>query len=264
MPRTAATKKRYVPKPPLVQYERLEFHAKYICWQYFQYLETDGQVGWNPSQAGSVFHQRTSNYLLSLGSDSWFRHLAKQMVTLAQALKARNEKPFHPGPIPESAETIHPTEPSQPPAMPTIPSITSPRTPSRNMVTGLSQAPSPSVAIANDPYPPLSYPTTFGTYKWFNFTSRREQMRTVIKVLVHNGLKRRDIQFEWITPRILKIQIAWPEWFKFAEQMANFCTDEDGNVLFPPEHALTVFYLTIYDFLGIVGCLLRPFQGRLS
>lgn len=49
-----------------------------------------------------------------------------------------------------------------------------------------------------------------------------------------------DIKFEWISPHLLKLCVAWPEWFQNAEQMAEFTTDDSGNVAFPLDHPLTM------------------------
>lgn len=62
----------------------------------------------------------------------------------------------------------------------------------------------------------------------------------MIRVIVHNAVRSQDIQFEWVTPRRLKLRVAWPEWFQFAEQMAAFTIDEAGDTRFPPEHPLTM------------------------
>jgi len=62
----------------------------------------------------------------------------------------------------------------------------------------------------------------------------------LIRVILHNGVTQEDLEFEWITPRYLKLRIAWPEWFQNAEQMAAFTCDDDGKVVCPPEHALTM------------------------
>ena len=34
--------------------------------------------------------------------------------------------------------------------------------------------------------------------------------------------------------------VAWPEWFQYAEQMAAFTEDDQGNIAYPPEHTLTM------------------------
>ena len=49
-----------------------------------------------------------------------------------------------------------------------------------------------------------------------------------------------DIDVTWVAPRVLKLRVAWPEWFQMAEQMAEFTIDDSGQMLFPPEHALTM------------------------
>jgi hypothetical protein len=86
----------------------------------------------------------------------------------------------------------------------------------------------------------LSVPVSFGMWKEFNYTSRAMSTRMLIRLILHNGVGTNDIQFEWIDSRKLKLMVAWPEWFQYAEQMATFTTDEDGQLLFPPDHQLTM------------------------
>lgn len=86
----------------------------------------------------------------------------------------------------------------------------------------------------------LVVPTCFGKCKKFNCTSRKTTTQVLIRVLLHNAITIQDIECEWTTPRVLKIAVAWPQWFQNAEQMAEFTKDDTGDILFPPEHALTV------------------------
>jgi hypothetical protein len=70
MPRTRGSKNKSNKddRDPLEVYKNLELHKQLVCWNYFRFLETNGAEGWNPADAGSVFHQRSSQYLLSLGT----------------------------------------------------------------------------------------------------------------------------------------------------------------------------------------------------
>jgi hypothetical protein len=271
MPRTGRKglggRKKAPSRPPLEEYESLEYHKKLICYNYFQFIVTNGVEGWDPSDAGSVYHQRSSNYLLSLGSDSWFRHLAKQMVTLAQKFASLNQSPPNPTPPPAfSSSTLEKNRrlfPASP--LPIIRAATIQdnkeeqdyRPPERNRIMQHIRSPSSSAVGTRTPTKRfdhhgqddqndgeeashLSVPTSFGMWKRFNYTTRSTTTRMLIRLILHNGVCANDIQFEWITPRKLKLMVAWPEWFQYAEQMAAFTTDEDGNVLFPPDHPLTM------------------------
>ena len=62
----------------------------------------------------------------------------------------------------------------------------------------------------------------------------------LIRLILHNGTTLQDVEFEWIAPRKLKLRVAWPEWFQMAEQMAQFTLDEKDEMIFPPEHPLTM------------------------
>ena len=97
MPRTKATGRRADPNHnPAERYQHLPCVDKLICWNCYTYVSTHGEQGWNPSQAGSVHHCRASNFVINQGSQSWFRHKAQSMVTLAQAFATRNEAPVEP------------------------------------------------------------------------------------------------------------------------------------------------------------------------
>ena len=86
----------------------------------------------------------------------------------------------------------------------------------------------------------IGLPTSFGCHKLFNYTSRKTSSHFLCRLIVHNGVTMKDVELAWEAPRLLKLRLAWPEWFHFAEQMAQFTTDKDGNLLFPPEHPLTM------------------------
>lgn len=257
MPRTAATgRRKQNPKTPLEQYNYLKIHKKIVCWNYLQFILTNGEEGWNTSQPGSVYHQRSSNYLLSLGSDSWFRHIGKSMVTLAQKLAELNEGP--PRPTIPTLVSPGPTTASPPPAaerifmptsLPSMPSLLrspprTPQTPLNNISFPPRQERMVEVASARKEhiveYPPLPFPISFGQYMHFDYTSRKRSERMMVRIIVHNGVERQHVEFEWLTPRVLKILVAWPEWFTFAEQMAAFTADDDGEILFPPSHPMTM------------------------
>jgi hypothetical protein len=114
---------------PLERYNRLDWHDKFICWQYYLWISTSGTEGWNIAEVGSVFHQRTSAYLDSLGGPSWFRHRARSMVTLAQAFADSEQDPPYLQPRDERGGGGRPTQqtpPRQPPMMPTTPVRTPP------------------------------------------------------------------------------------------------------------------------------------------
>jgi hypothetical protein len=243
MPRTA-TKKRKDNRTPLEVYEALDHHKQLICWNYYRFIETNGEEGWNPKEPGSVHHQRSSAYLLSLGSDSWFRHLGKQMVTLAEKFAAVNQSPHRPigapptTPVQEEPRSFR--EATPPPMVPPVSKnhglgLTSPRAARREAVPRFSEPPAD-----HGPEPSLPAPTSFGMWKKFNYTNRTTTTQMLIRLILHNGVEMQDIQFEWITPRKLKLNVAWPEWFQYAEQMAEFTTDDEGKPVYPTDHQLTM------------------------
>lgn len=85
----------------------------------------------------------------------------------------------------------------------------------------------------------LSCPVCWGMFNDFNFTTRKDSDRVLMRIIVHNAVENNDVQFKWVTPRKIEIRIAWPDWFRFAEQMAAFTTDDAGNTMFPPRHPIT-------------------------
>jgi hypothetical protein len=252
MPRTAAKGGRRVDnRPPLVIYNSLDHHKQLICWHYFRFIQTGGLEGWNPAEAGSINHQRSSEYLIALGSSSWFRHIGKQMVTLAQKLAQLKETPQPPIGYQQQQDRTSAT-----PSIPLLPNLVDFRQPVMQSPTGAPRTPlragssSNSKATTSQAAPEnllhaenhgLSAPTSYGMWKKFSYTSRKTTTSMMIRVIVHNAVQSKDIQFEWVTPRRLKLRVAWPEWFQYAEQMAEFTIDaESGEPRFPPEHPLTM------------------------
>jgi hypothetical protein len=78
------------PKEPSEQYNELCYAHKFICFKYWQNL-LNPKEGWDRNRVGSVDHYRSTKYILdNLRSDSVFRHRAKTMLTLAEALKEQN------------------------------------------------------------------------------------------------------------------------------------------------------------------------------
>lgn len=263
MPRTSHRGRKKETLEPLEEYLRLDHHKQLLCWNYFRFTETQGKEGWNPVEAGSVYHYRSSAYIQSLGSASWFRHLGKQMVTLAEKFAQQQQIP--PRPTGAHTKNTSSTDPlelpdlltvNRPPAAPTptppalrkhtnmyTPSTPprTPLTPGRNRLElGGPTSHSVVVSQSEEEYPSLPYPVTFGYYTSFDYTSRKKVGRVLVRMLAHSAVELQDIEYEWITPRVLKLRVAWPEWFQFAEQMALFVTDNDtGLPMFPPEHPLT-------------------------
>lgn len=265
MPRTRAKTKKDPNDPPLYRWSKLARHDKLICWNYFQYTATDGEEGWNPSNAGSVDHYRISNYIQSLGSASWFRHRAKLMVTLAQVFAARNEAPPNPNtaaaaPAPADPAGAEPATGGAPPrpqpnpeAFTTTATATAgmnspnPRrgTPSRPgtpSVPGSIGVPAGEISNHEEENDAqcIPCPTCFGAHDTFDYATRKSSKHLLARTLLHNAVTIADLTFVWITPRRLKFSIAWPDFFQFAEQMAAMTTDTNNNMLFPPEHSLTM------------------------
>lgn len=248
---------RDLERPAEEAYDRLKWHEQYICFQYWNYRATRGKEGWNPTEAGSVFHQRSSAYLLSLGSYSWFRHVASKMVTLAEKFEEERKIPAAPygekveakekeakeketsTPLPKKTKAYQSssTEAPSAPIFPTMPNLFTPSTPTSN-VTIAEGTPGVSSQHTGQ-YPPLSLPTSFGSYRKFNYTSRKKVERVCVRILVHSAVELQDIEYIWVTPNVLKLVIYWPEWFAYAEQMAMVVVDEEGNSVYPPEHPLT-------------------------
>jgi hypothetical protein len=166
----------------------------------------------------------------------WFRHIAQRMVTLAEKLSQHNQCPTKPAGIPDNLGSI-PHLPNLQEAPETPPSrhrnMQAPSTPSR-ATPGTVQQP-PDVEEHG-----ICSPTTFGHFKKFDYTNRKTHATVMMRVLVHGAVQANMVEFEWVNPKKLKYQIAWPEFFQFPEQMANFCTDEDGNVMYGREHPLTI------------------------
>lgn len=255
MPRTANKGRRKEPAAdPLTLYQRLEHHKQVVCWNYFQYTHTEGEEGWNPVEAGSVFQYRSSAYIQSLGSASWFRHLGKQMVTLAEKFAQAQQVPTRPVtattgarfpslPLPPDLSSARrlPDRPfATPPPLPkTMKTPRTPQTPARNNTAIELNSNNSEIVDSDGSYPSLPFPVTYGFYTQFDYTARKKVGRVLVRILTHSAVELQDIEYEWTTPRLLKLRIAWPEWFQYAEQMALFVMDGHGAPLYPPEHPVT-------------------------
>jgi hypothetical protein len=261
MPRTAKGGGRKKPpeRPPQEEYTNLEWHKQFVCWNYFRYIESGGQEGWNPAEAGSVFHYRSSEYVASLGTESWFRHLAKQMVTLAQKFASLNQIPPRP-PLGHTNQSSNSSFGANPPPLPALSPL--PRAAPGTMQSPAGLRSSRGAHPHTPPAPPraaaaarqnaergghfdlssnfLKVPTSFGMWRNFNYTTRVTTVEIQIRMILHNGVDTQDIQFEWLNSRQLKLMVAWPEWFQYAELMATFTLNEEGKPLYRHDHPLTM------------------------
>jgi hypothetical protein len=244
MPRTAAKGgRRKDNRDPLVIYNDLPHYKQVICWYYFRFVETNGEEGWNISEAGSVFHFRSSKVVQAAkppeATNSWFRHIAKSMATLADKIAQRKERLPKPVGIPGNLATPAPQPPfvpdlrtpSQPDPRP-FPSMQSPpSTPGNNI---------PPMSVPDSSEGALTCPTASGYFKKFDYTNRVSYATIMTRVLVHGAVQASMVDFEWINKRLLKYRCAWPEFFQYPEQMASFCRDADGNIIYGTEHPLTM------------------------
>jgi len=66
----------------------------------------------------------------------------------------------------------------------------------------------------------------------------------LIRMLVHSAVRQQDISFDFLNKKTLELKVALPQWFAFAEQMANLTVDDKGTVQFPPEHPTMTMDMT--------------------
>lgn len=249
MPRTAA-KNAKKDEHPEKRYAKLGYIDRLICYLYFQWGETDGAEGWDPEKAGSIYHYRSSQSILSAGSSSWFRHRAKLMVTLAEKFAQANKKPAKPV-APSEEEESYTNRPQarrkvqqqeekedeedyRSPAPKPTKMQRIPKTPKAGLMV---YQPDLDVAGTNN----LSVPMSYGTHKKWDQATKRSTTRILIRMVLHGGCEDEDFDYEWITPRSLMIRVKWPEWFVNAQEMELFATaDDDETPLFGPEHPLTM------------------------
>lgn len=222
MPRTAAKTRKKAEDPPSHRWDKLKHHDKVVCWNYHQCTATNGAKGWNPVDTGSVHHCRSSTCIQSLGSSSWFRHHAKLMVTLAEAFAARNEAPTNPNLTPPPAAAAARPQPNSAAFASTMnsPPPLHPGTPQH----AAAGSPAPSVAGSIPTEVPtgenggdigIRAPTSHGVHEVFDCATRRSSEYILARTLLHNAVTLQDIVFEWMTPRLLKFRVAWPEFFFF-------------------------------------------------
>jgi len=77
---SATSRKKKVDTPPEYRYEREPLHKRVICYNFWNFVVTDGKLGdlWNPNKTpGSVYNHRSSNYLLKHINITSFDNIAK-------------------------------------------------------------------------------------------------------------------------------------------------------------------------------------------
>jgi len=171
------------------------------------------------------------------------------MVTLAQRFAELNQQPPDvpqiPNPPAVNRQAVSQDTFATPPTSP-LPTMQSPRgrPPSTPTTAETPQAAAtatePVHDNSDDVMTGLVVPTCLGMYKKFNCTTRKMSTHMLARMIVHSGVAPQDVLFEWITPRVLRVCLAWPDWFQNAEQMAMFCLDDNGEMLHPPDHPLTM------------------------
>lgn len=114
-----------------------------------------------------------------------------------------------------------------------------PTSPTPEMQSTAETTPNPPAVVADGIFEDLATPMSFGLFDDFNYTTRKATTKIWIRIIIHNDVDLIDIQWEWLTPRLLKIRVVWPEWFQNAEQMAAFTVDE-GVPFFPSSQPLTL------------------------
>ena len=89
MPRTSKKQATKENNPVLI-YEKLELSKRIACYNFWCYLNTEGQEGWDPIHTlASIWNWRSSNYLqLNIREKSWPR-IGRAMASLALDLQRR-------------------------------------------------------------------------------------------------------------------------------------------------------------------------------
>lgn len=214
---------------PIQRFDRLDLASKLICYKYYLGLTTGNEEGWNPKEAGSVFHQRSSRYLLTQGTASWFRHKGKQIVSLAQAFVEANERvPETQAPDTAAAAPIPPPSvsreaapfaftpapaPAPAPSTPLRPQpdLSAMNTPNRAASPGAIRFNNDAATLNNDNHMSLPVPTCYGSYKKFNYTTRVATEHVMVRKIIHNGVNSEDVTFEWLNPKLLKLRVPGKE-----------------------------------------------------
>ena len=76
MPRNASAKQKkleYQAKHPEVVYESLSLAKKLACFNFFAYLKSEGEEGWDPDKKqGTIWHWRSSELIKkNINKSSW-------------------------------------------------------------------------------------------------------------------------------------------------------------------------------------------------
>ena len=94
MPRNAAAKKGskedYQKQFPGEIYEKLQLSRKVVCYNYWKHLTTAGFEGWDSESAGSIFHWKTSSYLIENIPRNSFNKLGKVRFNLKPPIETKS------------------------------------------------------------------------------------------------------------------------------------------------------------------------------
>ena len=94
---------------------------------------------------------------------------------------------------------------------------------------------------------PIAYPMMAGYWEQIDFNNNmRTTGHIMVRMIVHPGIEPSEVEFEWMTPTLLKMKFRWPDFFRQVTPMLEFCTTQIGNGLTAPtysrEHALTISF----------------------
>ena len=240
--------------PPIERYNRLSSTDQLICYYYWLYLISEGIEGWDTKKAGWKQHWTHHKIIKEKFTSNAFYNLGKSMAELAKSLSEKGihlEKPNIFGKVAEEEieegsdieEEEEPEELDNNKDKEVLEEETMPskKTPTKKKATSsqmkIQQV--PEKVSHEEEAPTLPYPMVWGSFKTFNYTLRKRYTSIVFRVLVHSFMSTNDIAFEWVNPRKLKIEVAWPEWWVNPEQQAEFDVDEvTGRPSYGIDHQL--------------------------
>lgn len=235
-------------RPPLERYNRLNPQDQLICCFHWRFIVTKGTEGWDTDKAGFKQHWRHFPAIANKYTPSAFYSVGKTLVGLAKEISSQGyhlKEPDLSGAKfddnnlgveeedDDEEELSNVEEDIFDKFHITMPAQTKKQSPARIKASDFAER------VANEVDQTLPHQMVFGSFKTFNFTTRKRQTNVVFRLLVHSFITICDIEFTWVHPRKLKIRVAWPDWWVNPEQQAEFDVDESaGAPSYPITHQL--------------------------
>ena len=290
MPRNSSKGKKQATKEtnPELIYDKLELSKRIACYNFWCYLNSDGQEGWDPVKTpASIWNWRSSNYLQANVKESSWPRIGKAMASLALDLQRRGIRLADP--YNKHKEALAQLEQKQ--------SETAEETDTQSEYSEYSEFTGrEDDSIAEEKKMPssilkkkasfaggvsaskidqqvanlsldgactlqtvkgfLSFSMLSGRWEEFDHDTDTMNGYCLMRMLIHNGSKVEDFQFSWVNNKTFKIRLKWPTFMQRCLMMTALDKDPFGRESYPRGHQ-------VYNDMGKNARDLKDIDGNI-